>query len=110
VDLVGYYLLTRLGLPIQPKKAAQPLTCIATSDLPCPISGVIEHATFLAGVDDPHVILTRVYVTASQTVIGPDRGVPDTLGEIFVTAGSIAEASAILDGLLAEIQFPIVPA
>ena len=110
VDLVGQYLLTRLGLPIHPQKAAQPLTCIATSDLPCPISGVIEHADFLAAIDDPEVILKRIYVTTGQTVIGPDRGVPDTLGEIFVAAGSIDEASAILDELLTQIQFPIVPA
>jgi len=110
VDLVGQYLLTRLGRPIHPIKAAQPLTCIATSDLPCPVSGVIAHDNFLTAIDDPHVILKRVYVTPGQAVIGPDRDVPDTLGEIFVAAGSIDEASAILDGLLAEIQFPINPA
>ena len=109
VDLVGHYLLTRLGRPIHPIKAAQPLTCIATSDLPCPVSGVITHADYLAEIDDPHVILKRVYATPGQTVIGPDRGVPDTLGEIFVAADSIEAASAILDGLLARIQFPIVP-
>ena len=56
------------------------------------------------------MILKRVYVTPGQTVIGPDRGVPDTLGEIIVAADSITEASAILDGLLAQIQFPIIPA
>lgn len=110
VDLVGYYLLTRLGLPIHPRKAVQPLTCIATSDLPCPISGVITHTDYLAEIDDPHVILKRVYVTPGQTVIGPDRGVPDTLGEIFVAAESIEAASTILDELLARIQFPIIPA
>ena len=110
VDLVGYYLLTRLGLPIHPRKAVQPLTCIATSDLPCPISGVITHTDYLAEIDDPHVILKRVYVTPGQAVIGPDRGVPDTLGEIFVAAESIEAASTILDELLARIQFPIIPA
>ena len=110
VDLVGHYLLTRLGLPIHPREAVQPLTYIATSDLPCPISGVITHTDYLAEIDDPHVILKRVYVTPGQTVIGPDRGVPDTLGEIIVAADSITEASAILDGLLAQIQFPIIPA
>ena len=110
VDLVGHYLLTRLGLPSHPRKAARPLTCIATSDLPCPTSGVITHTDYLTQIDDPHVILKRVYVTLGQTVIGPDRGVPDTLGEIFVAADSIEESSAILDDLLARIQFPIIPA
>ena len=83
---------------------------ILTSYLPCPTSGVITHTDFLADIVEPHLIHKKVTVTAGQTVIGPDRGVPDALGEIVVAAGSICEASAILDGLLAMIQFPIVPA
>ena len=110
VDLVGHYLMTRLGLPTHPQKAAQPLACILTSYLPCPTSGVITHTDFLADIVEEHLIHKKVTVTAGQTVIGPDRGVPDALGEIVVAAGSICEASAILDGLLAMIQFPIVPA
>lgn len=110
VDLIGQYLLTRLGRPIAPGKAPRPLTHIATSDLSCPHSGVILRADFLDNIDSPHVILKRVYVTAGQRVTGPDRGVPDSLGEIFVAATSTDEAARILDGLLAQIEFDITVA
>ncbi len=103
-------MLTRLGRPIAPGKAPCPLTHIVTSDLPCPRSGVILRADFLEAIDSPRVILKRVYVTAGQRVTGPDGGVPDSLGEIFVAAASTGEAACILDELLAQIQFDIAVA
>ncbi len=108
VDLVEQYLMTCLGLPIRPLKAPQPLTCLLTSDLPCPYSGVITHADFLQLiVGHPQVIHGKTYVEAGQAVIGPDRGVPDTLGEIMVFGSTVEAASQTMAEILSQIELPI---
>jgi carnosine synthase len=111
VDLAEQYLLTCLGVPIRPQKAPQPLTCLLTSDLPSPYSGIVAHADFLKPiVDHPKVIHCKTAVEAGQRVIGSDIGVPDWLGEIMVHGNTVEEASQIMDELLAQIEFPIVTA
>ena len=109
VDLVEQYLMTCLGLPIRPRKAPQPLTCLLTSDLPCPYSGIITHADFLRPiVGHPQVIHCHTYVEAEQAVIGPDRGVPDTLGEVMVFGPTVEAASQTMAELLSQIDLPIL--
>jgi carnosine synthase len=109
VDLVEQYLLTCLGLPIRPLKAPQPLTCLLTSDLPCPYSGVVTHTDFLQPIaSHPQVIHCHIHVAAGQAVIGPDQGVPDTLGEIMVFGDTVESASQTMDELLSQIALPIV--
>ena len=111
VDLVEQYFMTCLGLPIRPCKAPQPLTCLLTSDLPCPYSGTITHTAFLRPIErHPQVIHCHTYVEAGQTVIGPDQGVPDTLGEIMVFGPTVEAASQTMAELLGQIELPIAPA
>lgn len=108
VDLVEQYLLTCLGVPIRPQKAAEPLTCMITSDLPSPISGVVSNVNFLDPIaDHPQVIHAKVKVEVGQQIIGSDKGVPDWLGEIMLHGATVQEASQTMDALLAQIQFPI---
>lgn len=108
VDLVEQYLLTCLGVPIRPQKTPQPLTCLLTSDLPSPRTGIITHTDFLTPIaNHPQVIHARPKVTAGQRIIGPETGVPDWLGEIMVHGKTVEEASQTLDELLAQIEYPI---
>jgi len=108
VDLVEQYLLTRLGVPIRPPKAAQPLTCLLTSDMPSPRSGIITRTDFLQPIaNHPQVIHAKPKVAVGQQVTGPDAGVPDWLGEIMVRADSVEAASQTMDGLLSQIELPI---
>lgn len=108
VDLVEQYLLTRLGVPIRPQKALQPLTCLLTSDMPSPRTGIITHADFLKPIEiHPQVVKTKVLVTAGQKVTGPDTGVPDWIGEIMVRGRTVEEASAVMDEILSQIEWPI---
>lgn len=59
VDLVQQYLLTCLDIPIRPQKAAQPLTCIITSDLLCQHSGTVTNIDFLEPIlNHPNVLKT----------------------------------------------------
>ncbi len=108
VDLVEQYLLTYLGVPIRPQKAPQPLTCLLTSDLPSPYSGIVTHTDFLQPIaDHPNVVRCKTAVKAGQKVTGSDKDVPDWLGEIMVRGSTVEEASQIMDELLAQIKFPI---
>ena len=110
VDLVEQYLLTCLSIPARPQKAPQPLTCLITSDLPCPYSGTVTNIDFLNTIiNHPNVIKTKVSVEVGQKVIGPDKGVPDSMGDIRVHGTTVEEASRIMNELLAQIEFPIVP-
>jgi carnosine synthase len=109
VDLVEQYLLTCLGVPIRPQKATQPLTCLLTSDLPSPYTGIIAHTNFLQPIaSHPNVIHCKTAVKAGQKVMGSDTGVPDWLGEIMVYGATVEEASQIMDELLSQIEIPIV--
>lgn len=111
VDLAQQYLLTRLGVPIHPHKTAAPQNFLITSDLPCPYSGVLAHTDFLQPLAaQPNIIHCKTYAQAGQFVIGPDRGVPDMLGEVMVSGDSVEAASRLMDTLLAQIEFPIIPA
>lgn len=108
MDLVEQYLLTRLGVPIRPRKSPQPLTCLLTSDLPSPRTGIITRTDFLQPIaNHPHVIHTEAKVKLGQRVIGPDTGVPDWLGEIMVQGSTVEAASQAMDEILSRIQFPI---
>jgi carnosine synthase len=108
VDLVEQYLLTCLGVPIRPQKAPQPLTCLLTSDLPSPRTGIITNIDFLTPIaKHPQVIHAKPKVTAGQRIVGPETGVPDWLGEIMVHGNTVEEASRIMDELLAQIEYPI---
>jgi carnosine synthase len=110
VDLVEQYLLTRLGVPIRPRKAGQPLTCLLTSDLPSPRTGIITHTDFLAPVAaHPQVVKSKILVKAGQHVIGPDTGVPDWLGEIMVYGPTVQAASETMDQILGQLEWPIAP-
>ena len=109
VDLVEQYLLTYLGVPIRPQTAPQPMTCLLTSDLPSPYSGIITHTDFLQPIaNHTQVIYCKTKVEAGQKVIGFDTGIPDWLGEIMVQGTTVEEASQIMDKLLAQIKFPII--
>ena len=108
VDLVEQYLMTCLGIPIRPQKAPQPATHMVTSDLICPYSGVIMDADFLSAFTSlPQVVRCKTFFKAGQAVTGPDRGVPDSLGEIMVYGPSVGAASRTLNELLNQVQFPI---
>ena len=108
VDLVEQYLLTRLGVPIRPRKASQPLTCLLTSDLPSPRTGIVSHADFLKPVaNHPQVIHAKPKVRAGQKVIGPETGVPDWLGEVMVQGPTVEAASQVMDEILNQLEFPI---
>jgi carnosine synthase len=110
VDLVEQYLLTRLGVPIRPRKAPQPLTCLLTSDLPSPRTGIITNTDFLEPFEDhPRVVKTKVLVTEGQAVVGPDTGVPMWLGEIMVRGKTVEEASQTMEEILSQIEWPIAP-
>lgn len=110
VDLVEQYLLTCLGVPIRPQKADQPLTCLITSDLPSPISGVVNNIDFLQFIKDhPQLLHAKVAVEVGQRIIGSDKGVPDWLGEIMLQGATVEEASQTMDAILAQLQFPITP-
>jgi biotin carboxylase len=110
VDLVEQYLLARLGLPIRPRKAPQPLTCLLTSDLPSPRTGIITHTDFLQSVaNHPQVIHAKPKVKARQKVTGPDTGIPDWLGEVMVYGTTVEAASQAMDEILNRIEFPIEP-
>jgi len=108
VDLVEQYLLTCLGIPIRPQKSAKPLTCLITSDLPSPISGVVNNVHFLDSIaNHPQTLHAKVTVEVGQRIIGSDKGVPDWLGEIMLQGATVEEASQTMDAMLAQIQFPI---
>lgn len=108
VDLVEQYFLTCLGVPIRPQKAATPITCLMTSDLPSPISGVVNSINFLDPIaNHPQVIHTKVNVKVGQKIIGSDKGIPDWLGEIMLQGPTVENASQTMDAFLAQIQFPI---
>ncbi|HEX5808040.1 MAG TPA: ATP-grasp domain-containing protein [Anaerolineales bacterium] len=110
VDLVEQYLLTRLGVPIRPHKASQPLACLLTSDMPSPRTGIITHTDFLEPIKEyPQVVKSKLLVTAGQKVTGPDTGVPDWLGEIMVRGRTVEETSAAMDEILRQIEWPIAP-
>lgn len=110
VDLVEQYLLTCLRIPIRPLKAPQPLTNIMVSLLPCPYSGTIIENDFLKPVSiHPNIIRHKSSVKPGQKVVGPDKGVPDWLGEIVVQGASVEAASRTMEQLLAQIEFPIMP-
>jgi len=109
VDLVEQYLLTRLGVPIRPQMASQPLINLLTSYLPSPYSGTVTHTDFLRPIaNHPKVVRHKIGVEVGQKVIGSDTGVPDLLGEIMVHGATVEEASQTMDELLAQIKFPIV--
>lgn len=109
VNLVEQYLLTRLGVPIRPLKAEQPLNYLITSYLPCPYSGTIVHADFLQPLaNHPQVVQARPKVSAGQKVTGADKGIPDLLGEVMVCGASVDEASQTLDAILSQLELPIV--
>lgn len=108
VDLVEEYLLTCLGVPIRPQKAEKPLACLITSDLPSPISGVVNNVDFLNFIAGrPNVLHAEVAVQVGQRIIGSDKGVPDWLGEIMLKGATVEEASQSMDAILAQLQFPI---
>ena len=108
VDLVDQYLLTRLGVPIRPQKAPQPLTCLLTSYLPSPLTGIVTHTDFLKPIaNHPKVVRVKTSVHAGQKVIGSDTDVPDLLGEIMVHGSTVDEASQTMAELLEQIEFPI---
>lgn len=108
VDLVEQYLMTCLGLPIRPAKAAQPLLCVAECDVPCPASGTLLRADFLDEIArDPRVLYCKAGVQPGQRVIGPLDGVPDWLGEVLVAGPTIEAASQSLDELMKQVVLPI---
>lgn len=109
VDLVEHYLLTCLGLPIYPQKAAEPLNHLAYYSLGVPYSGIVTRDDFLAHLEnDPRVILCETFVTTGEVVTGPEDGVPGWLGEIIVRGDSASEAKQTIDAILSEIETPIL--
>lgn len=111
VDLVEQYLLTRLGVPIRPQKAAQPKTCLLASYMPSPFTGIVENAEFLQPIaNHPRVVIAKPKVTAGQHVLGSDKGVPDWLAEIIVFGPTVEAASQTMDEILGQINIPIKPA
>ena len=110
VDLVEQYLLTRLGVPIRPPKAPQPMTCLLTSDLPSPRTGIVTQSGFLQPfANHPQIVHIHEKVRTGQKVTGPDTGVPDWLGEIMVYGSTVEAASQAMDEILSRIEFPIDP-
>ena len=108
VDLVQQYLLTRLGVPIRPRKSVQPLNHLLVSYPYAPFSGVVTQTDFLTPIaNDPRVLRSKVKVKAGQKVIGPDIGVPDWLAEIRVCGSSVEAANAATEEILARLEFPI---
>jgi carnosine synthase len=111
VDLVEQYLLTRLGVPIRPLKAPQPLTCRLTAFISSPYSGIVTNTEFLTPVaKHPQVISHKYHVKVGERVIGSDKGVPAWLGEITVQGDSVEQVSNTVETLLAQVEVPIASA
>ena len=108
VDLVEEYLLTCIGLPIHPRKAKNPLAYLALRDLCVPYSGIVIRDDFLAHLaNDPRVLVCKTFVIAGQKVMGPDRGVPEWMGEIMVCGESSEAAYQTLEAIVASVELPI---
>lgn len=108
VDLAEQYLLTCLGLPIRPQQARHPLTYLASHMFVAPRCGVVTNADFLAHLaGDPRVVYLKTYVQDGQAVIGPEKGVPNWLGEVIVCGTSHEDAERALQGIIADIELPI---
>lgn len=111
VDLLEQYLMLQCGIPIRPQRAPEPLAHIITSDLPAPYSGTVTRDDFLAHLaGHPNVISAVTRVKPGQQVTGPDRGVPDWLGEIVVRGDSVGHAEQVMAEILGTLELPIEPA
>jgi biotin carboxylase len=108
IDLVEQYLLTRIGVSIQPQKLPVPLTHLAIFEILAPCSGTMLSDDFLLHLHgDARVEWTITYVKAGQHVVGPEDGVPETLAEIAVRGESVLAAQQTLEAILATVQLAV---
>lgn len=114
VDLVEEHLLTVVGLPSRPQKAAAPLAAISEMAYNAPRSGRMKDLSFIdEWTKHPRVISARPLVAAGELVTGPDDGMPTWYAEIVVSFPTVEEGMKMLYDIDAQWRapggLPIVP-
>jgi biotin carboxylase len=108
IDLVEHYLLTCIGISLPSSKARTPRTHLMIRELIVPYSGTVLRDDFLKHLEnDPRVAWCVNHVKTGQYLCGPDRGVPESLGEIAVQGATHEEAQRALQNILETIELPV---
>jgi len=108
VDLVEETLFAALGIPSRPVVPKQPLSAVAYAYVNAPVSGKAESLSKLEAVlKRPGVVWAKPLVKVGAEVVGPEKGLPTWLCDLFVTRPTAKEALDFLHGLEAEDLVPV---
>ena len=110
VHLFENFVLSALGIPINPPRPEKPLMCTSHYSLNAPVSGVLQNVQFCDHLkDNPHVAWVHYISKAGDEVKGLDKGLPDWVAEFRVNAASVDESARIVNELVETIEYPIMP-
>jgi len=108
VDLVEETLFAALGIPSRPAVPKQPLSAVAYCYVNAPVSGKASDLGKLEAVRKrPGVVWAKPLVKVGAEVVGPEKGLPTWLCDLFVTGPTAREALDFLHALEAEDLAPV---
>lgn len=108
VDLVEETLFAALGIPSRPVVPRLPLSAVAYCYVNAPISGKVHDLNKLEAVlKRPGVVWAKPLVKVGAEVVGPEKGLPTWLCDLFVTRPTAKEALDFLHALEAEELVPV---
>jgi len=108
VDLVEETLFAALGIPSRPVVPQQPLSAVAYCYVNAPVSGKAHDLGQLEAVlKRSGVVWAKPLVKAGAEVVGPEKGLPTWLCDLFVARPTAKEALDFLHALEAENLVPV---
>eukprot|EP00126_Sphaerothecum_destruens_P000160 Sdes_comp10199_c0_seq1m1813 len=108
VHMFENFVLSALGIPINPPRAAVPLCYTSHYSINAPITGILENTTFCDHLKaDPHLEWVHYICEAGKKVNGLDSGLPDWVAEFRVKGSSVQESNRIAEEMFASVVLPI---
>eukprot|EP00123_Amoebidium_parasiticum_P009156 comp19286_c0_seq1/m.22117 comp19286_c0_seq1/g.22117 ORF comp19286_c0_seq1/g.22117 comp19286_c0_seq1/m.22117 type:complete len:483 (-) comp19286_c0_seq1:512-1960(-) len=112
VDLWDNFMMTSLGIPINPPRVENPTVACVHYDICAPKTGVLVHERFLDHIKaHPQVTMCKVTRTAGSKIQGFDTGIPEWVGTFQMRSedGNVHELIDLVKSMLDSIDIPIVP-
>mmetsp|Transcript_51644 Transcript_51644/g.109731 ORF Transcript_51644/g.109731 Transcript_51644/m.109731 type:complete len:631 (+) Transcript_51644:91-1983(+) len=108
VDLVEETYFAALGIPSAPPVPKQPLCAVAYCYVNAPKSGVVKDLSKLEAIlKREGVVWAKPLVQVGAEVVGPEKGLPTWLCDLFVTGSTAKGALKFLQDIEAEMPVPV---
>eukprot|EP01135_Chromosphaera_perkinsii_P006617 Nk52_evm19s554 gene=Nk52_evmTU19s554 len=110
VNLFENFVLSALGIPINPPRSEKPLVYTSHYSLNAPVSGVLTNNQFCDFMKKNEKVAWVHYIAeAGKEVKGLDKGLPDWVAEFRVNGDSVEDSINLVEELVSQVEYPIMP-